>query len=204
MATWELAGRARYDFCDMIDTLTPEQLEQQSLCAQWTAHGVTAHLAGFVETGAFSFFGGLLKTGFNFDKASVAMVNSRIDRPTADLCASLRANATKSAPMPMFPEAMTVSDVAIHTQDVRRPLGAAGSLDDEVLNTALEFVTTHKLGTTLVDRRPIEGIKLVATDRDWTFGEGAEITGTGEALLMGLANRPVLDDLSGEGLSGWS
>ncbi len=42
-----------------------------------------------------------------------------------------------------------------------------------------------------------------ASDQDWSFGEGAVITGTREALMMGLAARPVLEDLSGEGLSVW-
>jgi len=98
---------------------------------------------------------------------------------------------------------MTVSDVTIHTQDIRRPLGLDGSPDPVVLATVLDFLTTHKQATTLVDRRPIANVQLQATDVDWSFGEGAEITGTAEALMMALAKRPVLDELNGDGLSSW-
>lgn len=203
MATWELAAKARNEFADMIEALTAEQLHEQSLCHEWTAHGVLAHLTSFVETGLFEFFGTIVKSGFNFDKASVSMTNKQLARPIEDVLGSLRSKATKSSPLPTFPEEMTVSDVAIHTQDVRRPLGLDGSLDETVLSTALEFLTTHKLATTMVNRKPLEGVRLVATDRDWSFGAGAEITGTAEALMMGLSSRPVLDELGGEGAARW-
>lgn len=204
MARWDLAAKARNDFADLIDSLSPEQLEQQSLCDQWTAQGVLAHLTAFVETGGLALFGNIFKAGFNFDKASVAMAEKRIGRPTSELTASLRKNATKSAPLPTFPEELTVSDVAIHTQDVRRPLGLDGALDETVLRTALDFLTSHKHATTLVNRPPLDGVRLQATDLDWSFGDGDEVGGTAEALMMGLANRPVLDELAGGGVARWA
>lgn len=203
MAVWDLAGRARNDFATMIESLSEEQLEQQSLCEQWTARGVLCHLTSFVETGGFAFMTGLVKSGFNFDKASVVMAQKQLDRPVADVLRALRSKATQSAPFPGFPEAMTSTDIAIHTQDVRRPLAVGGALDPELLSSSLEFLTTAKQATQLVNRRPIESVTLRATDMDWTFGSGPEIAGTGEALMMGMANRPVLDDLAGEGLSAW-
>ena len=203
MATWNVAARARNDFADMIERLTPEQLDQSTYCAEWTARGVLAHVTGFVETGFAKFMGTIVKNRFDFDKVTLDLARTQLARPVGDVLAALRANATKSAAMPMFPEAMTVADMAIHTQDVRRPLGLDGSLDNEVLSDALDFLTTHKMATTLVDRKPLDGVRLVATDSDWTFGEGEEISGPGEALMMGMAGRPVLDELTGPGLSRW-
>ncbi len=165
--------------------------------------GVLAHVTSFVETGFLGFTATMVKHRFDFDHVAIDMADTQLARPVADVIASLRAKATKSAVMPMFPEAMTVSDLAIHTQDVRRPLGLDGRLDDEVLAAALEFLTTHKMATTLVDRKPLDDVRLVATDREWSFGEGDEISGPAEALLMGMAGRPVLDDLTGPGLSRW-
>jgi hypothetical protein len=44
------------------------------------------------------------------------------------------------------------------------------------------------------------GVRLVATDLDWTHGRGAEVRGSGEALLMVMAGRrAALDDLDGPG-----
>jgi hypothetical protein len=42
-------------------------------------------------------------------------------------------------------------------------------------------------------------VKLTATDIDWSHGNGPEVTGPAEALVMMMAGRLVaLDDLSGE------
>ena len=44
------------------------------------------------------------------------------------------------------------------------------------------------------------GVRLVATDLDWTHGKGPEVRGSGEALLMVMAGRrDALDDLTGPG-----
>jgi len=37
----------------------------------------------------------------------------------------------------------------------------------------------------------IRGLRLTATDVDWTTGNGPPVEGTGEALLMALAGRPA-------------
>ena len=198
---WDLAAKARNDFADMVEGLTPEQLAAPTLCPEWDAKGVLAHLVMFVELGAFGFLGTIAKHRFDFDKAWIAASAQRHTRSTDDLIAALRDNAGKSAPLPGFPEELTVADVAIHTQDVRRPLGLDGSLDDEVLRRTLDFLVAHKQAKNLVDPPSLEGIKLHATDLGWTHGEGDEVTGSGEAIMMALAHRPVLDELSGPGVA---
>lgn len=168
MATWELAAKARTDFADLIEQLDESQLDESTLCAEWTPRGVLGHVTSLVETGVFGLFGTMVRNGFNFDKVSIVMANKQQGRPVADVIASLRTKAAKSAVLPMFPEHMTVADVAIHTQDVRRPLGLEGALDPLVLEAALNFVTGAKMAKTLVDRRELNGVRLVATDIDWS------------------------------------
>ncbi|MGK4591193.1 hypothetical protein [Amycolatopsis sp. w19] len=44
------------------------------------------------------------------------------------------------------------------------------------------------------------GLRLVATDLDWSAGSGPEVRGPGEAVLLSIAGRDVaLDELSGPG-----
>jgi hypothetical protein len=44
------------------------------------------------------------------------------------------------------------------------------------------------------------GVRLVASDLHWPHGDGSEILGSGEALLMAMAGRrDTLIDLSGPG-----
>jgi uncharacterized protein (TIGR03083 family) len=205
MATWERAGKLRRDLADTVEGLSEEQLHAQSLCDQWTVQGVACHVTGFVTTGFAKFMWTVAKHRGNFDTASQDMANTELARPFADVLADLRARSTKSAALPLFPEEMTMTDTMIHTQDIRRPLGLDGSFDDESMRAALVFLTEHKLATTLVDRKPLEGVKLTATDLDWSWGEGAEITGTAEAIMMAIANRsPALADISGPGADLWA
>lgn len=50
-------------------------------------------------------------------------------------------------------------------------------------------------------RRNGRGLRLVATDLDWSTGRGPEVRGTAEALLLAVAGRPVvLPELSGAGV----
>ena len=46
----------------------------------------------------------------------------------------------------------------------------------------------------------VRDVRLVATDVDWTFGRGPEVSGEAEALLMCVAGRRgVVAELSGSG-----
>lgn len=205
MAEWHQAAKGRLHFLEMIDGLTEGELDQQSLCDQWTARGVLCHITSFVETSAGGFIKMLFTSGFDFEKGSMAMADTQLARPLEEVKASLRSNASKSAPLPGFAEAMTTTDLTIHTQDVRRPLGLPGALDEAALHSALQFLTTHKAATQLVNRKPIDGVSLRSTDLDWTFGSGPEISGPAEALMMAMADRQsALSDLSGEGLNAWT
>lgn len=201
MADWTLAAKARQDFAAMMDGLSDEQLGSPSLCEGWDAKSVLAHLVMFVELGAVGFLATMLKHRFDFDRAWRTEAAARHRRPTQDLIGVLRAKAGASAPLPGFPEALTVADVAIHTQDVRRPLGLNGDLDEEVLRVALDFLVGHKQAKTLVHLPPLDGVRLQATDIDWSHGQGADVTGPGEAIMMALARRPVLEGLEGAGVA---
>jgi len=204
MATWNRVAAARNDFADMVDGLSAEQLAQATYCEGWSAQAVLCHLTSFAETSFVGFFNAMRRARFNFAAVSQNMLDPLLSRPVPDVATSLRNRAAKSAAMPGFPEALVLADVLIHTQDVRRPLGLQGELDGSQTKDALDFLTNHKMAKNFVERRALEPVGLTATDMDWTFGSGAEITGTAEALMMGIAGRPVIDDLAGPGLAHWT
>ena len=88
----------------------------------------------------------------------------------------------------------------IHHQDMRRPLGQARSIPPERLIAVLNAVVTQKGSRNLGSRERSESLRLRATDVDWESGDGPEVSGPGEAILMVLAGRSsALNELSGEG-----
>jgi hypothetical protein len=49
-------------------------------------------------------------------------------------------------------------------------------------------------------RSRIRGLRLVATDLDWSTGDGPIVEGAAEPLLMAIAGRSTTDELTGPGL----
>jgi hypothetical protein len=102
----------------------------------------------------------------------------------------------------MFPEGLTVADVVVHEQDVRRGLGLAGAPDPELVQYSLEFLTTHKRAKLLLEKPGLlEGLRFEATDLDWSSGSGALVSGPGEAILMTMLRRDVSSELTGDGVA---
>ena len=58
----------------------------------------------------------------------------------------------------------------------------------ERMRAVLDF---GRVAPTIHAGRHIKGLKLVATDLDWTAGSGPTVEGPAEALLMAIAGRGV-------------
>lgn len=49
-------------------------------------------------------------------------------------------------------------------------------------------------------RKTVKGLRLIAQDLEWTHGQGHEVYGTAEALLLAITGRPIgRDELTGPG-----
>ncbi len=119
---WDRVAGQRREFADMVEGLTPGQAARPSLCGHWTVHQVVGHLASFVDVPFPTFVLNIARARLDYDRAADRMATALAERPVGDLAAALRTKATTQAAIPLFPAEMTLTDVAIHTQDVRRPL----------------------------------------------------------------------------------
>ena len=87
-------------------------------------------------------------------------------------------------------------DHIVHQQDIRRPLGLPRHPEERFWPRWV----LRRVSAALSARRSGPPIRLVATDVDWSHGEGPEVRGTGEAILLAITGRPVvLDELTGDG-----
>ena len=96
-----------------------------------------------------------------------------------------------------------LSELVIHQQDVRRAIARPRTVDPDRLRVVLDF-SLSRASHRSVDfaHRNARGLALVATDTEWTSGDGPEVTGPAEALLMAANGRTAaLADLSGPGLA---
>ena len=194
-----LAAAERSDLADLLDTLTEEQWASPSLCEGWSVRDVVAHLVSYEHLG----WGGVLlrmaRGGLRPGRANAIGLQEAADVSPADLVRTLRDHLRPSGLTAGFGGRSGLADGVIHHQDIRRPLGVGRTVPADRLRVALAMALQ---APTLPSRRKVSGLRLVATDLDWSHGDGPEVSGPAEALLMTIAGRgAALADLEGPGLA---
>jgi uncharacterized protein (TIGR03083 family) len=190
-----MARAERADLADFLATLTPHDWEAPSLCTKWTVKDVVAHVISYEELGV----AGLVK---RFAKGWVVRANQvGVDEFSAlspeQLLDFLRGHLEPRGLTAGFGGMIALVDGTIHHQDIRRSLDRPRTVPADRLRRVLGLVPGNpRLGA----GRRIRGLRLRATDVDWTHGQGPEVHGPGEALLMAMAGRPAaLAELEGPG-----
>ncbi|MEI6620387.1 MAG: maleylpyruvate isomerase family mycothiol-dependent enzyme [Actinomycetes bacterium] len=195
----EIADERR-GVADLVAELTEEQLQTQSLCSGWDVRSVAAHLLMPLVTPTPKFVIAMARAGMNFNKANMQLTASVAARPTEQLVAGLRDHAgSRFTPPGLGPEA-PLTDVLVHGQDIRRPLGIERTFPPDRIRVVLDFLVTPAATRGLVPKGVVDGVALSATDLDWSAGSGAQVSGPAEAIMLSLTGRTVaLADLSGPG-----
>ncbi|HXO51009.1 MAG TPA: maleylpyruvate isomerase family mycothiol-dependent enzyme, partial [Mycobacterium sp.] len=141
--------------------------------------------------------GRFLKGRLNADRINAIGVADYADSAPEQITAMIRAHAEPHGLTGGFGGRIALTDGMIHQQDIRRSVGIPRTIDQERLRTALDFA---RFAPTIRGAWRARGVRLVATDLDWSHGSGPEVRGTGEALLMAMAGRrAALDELDGPG-----
>ncbi|NGN95274.1 maleylpyruvate isomerase family mycothiol-dependent enzyme [Nocardioides sp. KC13] len=194
-----LATAERRDLADFLETLTPEQWDQPSLCRGWSVRDVVAHMISYEEVGLLGFFGRFARQGFRFGRMNQSRLEEFGTRSPEELVAYVRAHAKPSGPTAVADARIGLTDGLIHHQDIRRALGKPRQVPAERLLPVLGFAM---FAPPLPAKQNAQALRLVATDLDWSRGSGEEVTGPGEALLMAVCGRAdALPELSGPGLA---
>jgi len=121
-------------------------------------------------------------------------------RPTRDIVAELRTYAD-SRRLPVVTNYRNIFfDVLVHVQDIAIPLGRDCPMPLEAAKVGAERVWT--MGWPFWARRRLRGVRLLASDTDWSAGAGLEVRGPIRMLLLLLTGRTAmaLPRLSGPGV----
>lgn len=194
----DLAQSERESLLELLGGLTDTQWGTRSLCPEWTVRDVAVHVVSYDELSTIGLVGAFLRGGLR-----VSAVNEVALRRYAGVDAAGVVDLVGRCLRPRglsagFGGRIALTDGTIHHQDLRRALGMPRTIPDDQLRAVLDFALT---APTLPAKRNVRGLRLVATDLDWTAGSGNAVTGPGEALLMAAAGRPqALSDLDGVGL----
>lgn len=199
MDTWDSIKSERTDLAELLGGLEPQQWDTQTLCSQWRVRDAVAHLILGTQVKMGGFMVGMVRNGFNFNKTMANDASAVGNKPIEQVLADFRSIISSQAKFPMATPLNVLTDTVVHQQDIRRPLGMARALPEERAIAVAEGL--KKTGFPFGTKKRIAGLRLTATDADWSTGDGPEVSGSLEALVMAMANRPAaLADLKGEGL----
>ena len=193
-----LAQQEREELAAFLAELTPEQWTAPTLCAGWTVHDLVAHVIGYDVQGMTGFWRTFVLAGGSPDRANQRVVDAFRELDPWVLLDLVRRYRTPEGPTARFGYRIALTDGAIHQQDIRRPLGLPRTIPPERLRAILDFTM---VAPPIRASARTRGLRLVATDLDWSHGRGPEVRGPGEAVLMVAAGRAdALGEVGGDGL----
>jgi uncharacterized protein (TIGR03083 family) len=194
---WPAVHAERTALATDLASITDDQWATPSLCKGWTVRDVLAHMTGTSKITPPTFFGKLIGSGFSLAKTQAKDIAVERGSSNADALRRFETqiSSTKHPPGPMV---TWLGEVIVHAEDIRRPLG----ISHEYPTHAVIRVADSYKGSNLVigAKKRIAGLRLRATDADWTHGEGPEVAGPMIALLLAMAGRgAAVSDLTGDG-----
>jgi uncharacterized protein (TIGR03083 family) len=196
--TWPVIHGERKALAADLRNLSDGQWDTPSLCAGWTVRDVVTHMTAATEVGAGRWFVQLAASGFSLEKKVQKDVADGRGATPADVLARFEAQIPSTL-HPPGPVDTWLGEVIVHAEDIRRPLGIGHAYPTAAV---VRVADSYKRSNLVIGaKRRISGLTLLATDADWSHGEGPEVVGPVLALLLAMTGRAqALTELSGDGV----
>jgi uncharacterized protein (TIGR03083 family) len=195
---WSAVRTTRLRIADLLEQLTPDEWEQQSLCQDWRVRDVAGHIALVPTLTTWDMVAVAPRALFSPYRINTVLARRNGARDPADLIAAIRGDAGTRRTAKVLDTRDALFDVIVHSQDIAVPLDRQFSVPAEHSREGLRRVWA--MGWPFHAERRLAGFALRATDTDWSAGEGPEIAGPALALLLLSTGRTAcLDALQGDG-----
>ncbi|WEO78397.1 maleylpyruvate isomerase family mycothiol-dependent enzyme [Cryobacterium sp. SO2] len=178
---------------DLLEGLSSEQWETQSLCGRWRVRDVAGHLVWrlgstrreLIGSAARAYLGHYVRPSRAIDAVSRAAATV----PPEQLVSRLREIAAERAAGRGRGGIWELTEAVVHGLDLAHPLG----LTLPIHATAGGAVALRR---SLIAPTEIKAVlrtrRLVATDAEWSVGHGAPLRGTASELILFLFGRGPL------------
>lgn len=200
--SWQVIAARRRALADLLEGLSAAEWERPSLCDGWRVRDVAAHVAMAPQVMSMpAMTKEFVRAAGRFHKVNHDLaVRHASSRPPERLVAELREHAD-SRRLPVVTSYRNILfDVLVHSLDVAIPTGRTLPMPPDAARAGAARVWS--MGWPFWARRRLRGVRLAATDVEWSAGEGALVEGPIEAVLLLLTGRvtAALPHLSGPGL----
>lgn len=196
---WTLIHTERTRVADMLDGLTVQQWQADSLCTAWTVEQVAAHLCAAANTGTLAWIRSIVGAGFNADRHNARRL-TQYRGNTPEQTAQRFRSLVASTVAPTKDYAAWLGEVIVHGQDIAEPLGIDLTPDPAAVHEVAVFFAAKDFAVN--SRRLVTGLRLTANDAEFTAGDGPLVQGSLLHLVMAIAGRPhYLAGLYGDGVA---
>ena len=185
---WQHIDTERAWMADFLESLPEEDWDRPSLCDAWTVRDVGAHLT-FAQSTLREVLGPAVRAGFRYD---VFVRDSARRSPLTheEIVAKIRSFIGSRRRVSFITDLEPLIDILVHNQDISRPLGVEHRMPPDAAAAAADRI----IATPAMLRRwklP-RGVRLAATDTDWSYGDGDDVRAPMESHLMFLTGRQPL------------
>lgn len=193
----EMAVEERGDLLELLRTLDESQWDAPTLCEGWAVRDVVAHVVSYEGLSVGQLAGRFARGMFRLSRANQSGLAPLRDAPPEALLEALERNLHPAGLTTAFGGRVALIDALVHHQDIRRPLDLSRAVPSQRLRAALPFAV---LAPPIRGAWHARGVRVVASDLEWSYGRGPEARGPGEAVLMVMAGRRgAAEDLVGPG-----
>jgi uncharacterized protein (TIGR03083 family) len=185
---WRHIDRERGFLADLLESLPAQDWERQSLCESWTIRDVGAHVS-MAEARVRDILWPAIRSGFSYN----GMVRrAALSNPASHekIVATIRGFERTHRLAPFVTELEPLLDITVHVQDVCIPLGIEREIPVDVAAvTATRMLSLR--GPMRLWKAP-SGVRFVASDVDWSYGDGRVVEAPMQAILLGIMGRQPL------------
>jgi uncharacterized protein (TIGR03083 family) len=173
----------RGELAEVLAGLSEAQWDAPSLCAGWRVREVVAHMTAPYRHPDARFL--RAEDPDEINRAADELAKEDTARLTsAELAADLRDNVRH--PWQPGGYAGALCHDVIHGLDITAALGLGRQVPPDRLRIVLDEIVPERTGFFGVD---LTGRRLVATDLDWSHGDGEEVTRPAQELVLLVCGR---------------
>jgi uncharacterized protein (TIGR03083 family) len=185
-----LVGPTYEGLADLLASAPVETWDAPSLCDNWQVRQVVAHVTMPARLTPQQFGAEMAAAGGDFAVLSNTIAKRDAFLPLADHLNALRSLQLHEWQPPGGGTAAALSHAVIHSLDITIALERPTVAPKQAMNAVLDQLTAANGALFGVD---LTGVRLEATDTDWSWGSGDAVR-TGTGLLVALLSGRILPD----------
>ena len=180
-----------YDgLADLLAAAPAEAWDAPSLCEKWQVRHVVAHVTMPARLTPEQFGAGMAAAGGDFTVLSDTVAARDASLPLADQLDALRSPLLHAWQPPGGGSAGALTHAVIHSLDITVAVDRPPVAPEEAVVAVLDQLTAANGALFGVD---LTGVRLEATDTDWSWGSGDAVRADSGLLVALLSGRTLPD-----------